>query len=139
MTGELSEWFMEHAWKACVSERVPWVRIPHSPQKIKNMETIYTRFSRRETSFENTLLLLQELMNERLLPGYRRIWVQASNAGRTRFCFTIFPETGQYTMRFYDSGSFRQFRTDSNLDSEIELIESFITLMSSTTLNEIIR
>jgi hypothetical protein len=26
---------MEHAWKACVLERVPRVRIPHSPQKLK--------------------------------------------------------------------------------------------------------
>ncbi len=31
LSGELSEWFMEHAWKACASERVPGVRIPHSP------------------------------------------------------------------------------------------------------------
>ena len=29
--GELSEWLKEHAWKACVPERVPRVRIPHSP------------------------------------------------------------------------------------------------------------
>ncbi len=32
--GELSEWLKEHAWKACVPERVPRVRIPHSPQKV---------------------------------------------------------------------------------------------------------
>ncbi len=32
LTGELSEWFNEHAWKACVRENVPRVRIPHSPQ-----------------------------------------------------------------------------------------------------------
>jgi hypothetical protein len=29
--GEMSEWFKEHAWKACVLERVPRVRIPLSP------------------------------------------------------------------------------------------------------------
>lgn len=102
------------------------------------MEAIYTRFSRRETSFENTLLLLQELLNERLLPEYRRIWVQASNSGRTRFCFTIFPNSGQYDMRFFESGSFRQFRTDGNLNSEMELIESFINTLSSDTLRNYI-
>jgi hypothetical protein len=29
--GEMSEWLKEHAWKACVRETVPWVRIPLSP------------------------------------------------------------------------------------------------------------
>ena len=26
--GEMSEWLKEHAWKACVGETLPWVRIP---------------------------------------------------------------------------------------------------------------
>src|SRR6516164_9842410 len=29
--GEMSEWFKEHAWKACVGVTPPWVRIPLSP------------------------------------------------------------------------------------------------------------
>src|SRR5208282_5341605 len=29
--GEVSEWLKEHAWKACLLERVTWVRIPPSP------------------------------------------------------------------------------------------------------------
>src|SRR5580704_1421927 len=29
--GEVSERFKEHAWKACVGETLPWVRIPPSP------------------------------------------------------------------------------------------------------------
>ena len=29
--GEVSERFKEHAWKACVGETQPWVRIPPSP------------------------------------------------------------------------------------------------------------
>jgi hypothetical protein len=102
------------------------------------MESIYTRFSRRETSFENTLALLQELLNERLLPEYRRIWVQASNSGRVRFCFTIFPNSGQYTMRFFDVGSLRQFRSDGILDDEIELIERLISNLSEGVLKEYI-
>ena len=27
----MSEWFKEHAWKACVGGTLPWVRIPLSP------------------------------------------------------------------------------------------------------------
>lgn len=30
-SGEMAEWFKAHAWKACVLERVPRVRIPVSP------------------------------------------------------------------------------------------------------------
>lgn len=102
------------------------------------MEAIYEYYSRRGTSFENTLALLQELLNERLSPNYRRIWVQASNSGRTRFCFTVFPERGEYIMRFFDSGSFRQFRTDGDISVESELIERFIGDLSENVLNEII-
>ena len=128
---------MEHAWKACVLERVPRVRIPHSPQKYKIMEAIYSYYTRRETSIETTLMLLQDLLTERLTPEWRKIWVNASNSGRTRFCFTIFNHH-DYTMRFLDAGSFRQFRTDGNLDEEIELIERFITSLSEGILNDVI-
>src|SRR5215212_5296616 len=31
LNGELSEWLKEHAWKACVGETLPRVRIPLSP------------------------------------------------------------------------------------------------------------
>ena len=30
--GEMAEWSKAHAWKACVRETGPWVRIPLSPQ-----------------------------------------------------------------------------------------------------------
>lgn len=29
--GKVSEWFKVHAWKACVPEKVPGVRIPPFP------------------------------------------------------------------------------------------------------------
>ena len=32
--GEVSERLKEHAWKACVLETVPWVRIPPSPVRL---------------------------------------------------------------------------------------------------------
>ena len=102
------------------------------------MEEIYSYYTRRETSIETTLMLLQDLLMERLSPDYKRIWVQASNSGRTRFCFTIFPHRGQYIMRFLDAGSFRQFRTDGNLDEEIEIIQRFIESLSEGILNDII-
>lgn len=101
------------------------------------MEAIYSYYTRRETSIETTLMLLQDLLMERLLPDYRKIWVNASNSGRTRFCFTLFTQN-DYRMRFLDAGSFRQFRTDGNLDEEIELIERFITSLSEGTLNGVI-
>lgn len=102
------------------------------------METTYSYYARRGTSFETTLALLQELLNERLLPDFKRIWVQGSNSGRTRFCFTIFPIRGEYTMRFLDAGSFRQFRTDGNLEEEMAIIERFIDSLSEGTLDGII-
>ncbi len=82
-------------------------------------------------------MLLQDLLMERLSPDYRKIWVNASNSGRTRFCFTIFSNT-DYTMRFLDAGSFRQFRTDGNLDDEMEIIERFIDTLSEGVLNGVI-
>ena len=102
------------------------------------MESIYSYHARRGTSFETTLMLLQDLLMERLSPEWRRIWVQASNSGRTKFCFTIFPSRGEYTMRFLDVGSFRQFRTDGNLDEEMEIIERFIDSLSEGILNDVI-
>ena len=32
--GKVSEWLKEHAWKACVRESVPWVRIPPFPFQV---------------------------------------------------------------------------------------------------------
>ena len=101
------------------------------------MEAIYSYYARRGTSFEMTLSLLQDLLMERLTPDYRKIWVHASNSGRTRFCFTLFTQN-DYRMIFLDAGSFRQFRSDGNLEEEMELIEIFIDTLSENVLNGII-
>src|SRR3954469_1554585 len=37
LNGEMSEWLKEHAWKACVGETLPWVRIPLSPPSIQRI------------------------------------------------------------------------------------------------------
>jgi len=97
------------------------------------MESIYLRYSRRESSFGNTLSLIQDLLSERLRPEFRRIWVHGSNSGRTRLCFTIFHDSG-YTMRFYESGSLRQFRGDGNLEEESRMIESLVSTLQRTIL-----
>src|ERR1700722_3739366 len=34
--GEMAEWLKAHAWKACLLERVTWVRIPLSPPLPQN-------------------------------------------------------------------------------------------------------
>jgi hypothetical protein len=101
------------------------------------MEAIYERYRRRETSFEMTLLLLQDLLNERLRPEFRRIWVQGSNSGRSRLCFTIFTNSG-YDMRFIEVGSLRQFRSDGNLPEEIVYIERLLESFRTGVLLELI-
>jgi hypothetical protein len=90
------------------------------------METIYQTYRRRETSFEMTLSLLQELLNMRLRSEYRRIWVQGSNSGRSRLLFTIFTNNG-YELRCFEVGSLRQFRNDGNILEEIQNIENLIS------------
>ena len=37
-SGEVSERFKEHAWKACVGETQPWVQIPPSPPNFQEYE-----------------------------------------------------------------------------------------------------
>src|SRR3954469_5821893 len=38
LNGEMSEWLKEHAWKACVGETLPRVRIPLSPPSISSAD-----------------------------------------------------------------------------------------------------
>jgi hypothetical protein len=61
------------------------------------MESIYSRYTRRETSFEMTLSLLQELLESRIRPEFRSITLQGSNSGRARLCFILFDRSG-YSM-----------------------------------------
>ena len=80
------------------------------------------------TNFERTLRILQERLNERLAPGYRRIWVQGSNRpSGTSLVFTIFPTGhGQYTMKFLEIKNFRNYRPDGNLEEEMSIINRHI-------------
>ena len=38
--GEMAEWLKAHAWKACVRETVPWVRIPLSPPACPRLDVL---------------------------------------------------------------------------------------------------
>ena len=72
-----------------------------------------------------TLSLLQDLLNTRLRPDFRRIWVNGTNNGRSRLCFTIFNSYG-YEMIFTEIGSLRQFRSDGDFDYEVNQLERLI-------------
>jgi len=99
-------------------------------------------------SFETTLRLLQELISERLNPDFRRIVVQASNAGRVGFCFTIFftrdrlNEIGgfnqRYEMRFQEVKNFRNWRPDGELGNEVVQIENLIQTLRNGCLSGVI-
>ena len=39
----MAEWLKAHAWKACVRETVPWVRIPLSPPAAQKIPVIVLR------------------------------------------------------------------------------------------------
>ena len=95
-------------------------------------ERIYSRYG---TSFTNTLSLISDQINLELVPGVERIWVQGCNSGRSRLCFTVFTNTG-YVMHFLEVRSFRQFRSDGNLEEEIVLMEKFINTLRNGILRE---
>src|SRR5437763_3862324 len=42
LAGEMAEWLKAHAWKACLLERVTWVRIPLSPPCFQCIRGGYT-------------------------------------------------------------------------------------------------
>src|SRR5216683_8215992 len=54
----MAEWLKAHAWKACVRETVPWVRIPLSPPDIIE---IYSKYSFL-------------MVDPRIASGRNRVW-----------------------------------------------------------------
>jgi len=91
------------------------------------METIYSRYRTGNPSFGTTLNLLQDLLTARLLPGFRRIWVQGSNSGKVTLLFTIFEEGHvPYRMEFVNFKNFRQYRPDGDIDNEIRLMTEIV-------------
>jgi hypothetical protein len=98
------------------------------------METIYSRYRTGNPSFEGTLSLMQDLISTRLLPGFRRVWIQGSNSGKAKIVFTIFENGKDYRMEFLNFSNFRQYRPvpvgDENItkfETEVRLMEEIIS------------
>lgn len=103
------------------------------------MEHIYSRYTTGNPSFEGTLRLIHDLIESRLAPGIRRVWVQGSNSGRTNLVFTIFEDGRDYRMEFLTINGFRQFRPSAeDRENEIRLMNEFIERLRKTTLNGVI-
>ena len=109
---------------------------------------IYSHFTGSSISFETTLRLLQTLLSERLNSDYRSIRVEASNAGRVKFCFTVFYTTNRlnerggfyenYGMRFQEVKNFRNFRPDGELGHEVAQMENLIETLRNGCLSGVI-
>jgi hypothetical protein len=109
---------------------------------------IYNRYRIGRTSLPLTTSLIQDLINERLNPEYRKIRVEASNSGRVTLMFTIFltenrfNEIGKfyysYEMSFQDLKNFRNWRPDGELGFEVAQIENLIEYLRVGTLSGII-
>jgi hypothetical protein len=77
--------------------------------------------------------LLQSTLSTRLLPGYKKIWVQGCNRpSNVTLIFTIFPEVGNYQMKFLDIRNFRQFKQEGNQDEEMTLLQRHISSFEPT-------
>ena len=107
------------------------------------METIYSRYRTGTPSFEGTLLLMRELIESRLRPGIRRVWVQGSNAGRANLIFTIFEDGRDYRMVFLPVNGFRQYRPIplsgdiADFERENALMDEFIERLRTTILSDV--
>jgi hypothetical protein len=109
---------------------------------------VYNRYLNGRPSLSLTTRLVQDLINERLSPEYRKIRVEASNSGKVTFMFTIFltenrfNEIGKfyysYEMSFQDLKNFRNFRPDGELGFEVSQIENLIETFRSGCLSGII-
>src|ERR1700716_3007864 len=73
-SGEMAEWLKAHAWKACVRETVPWVRIPLSPPPIFGARFLHRWMGRKSPvnwgiSIAATVLEIDELRHFSLGDG----------------------------------------------------------------------
>lgn len=62
----MSEWFKEHAWRACIAERLSWVRIPSSPPTLRSFCGNYAGIIMAEDQLEEIKrkINIVELINE---------------------------------------------------------------------------
>ena len=77
--GEMAEWLKAHAWKACVRETVPWVRIPLSPPELPNTQALCEVFGSIRRAFR---VILQVTEKDR--------WDQVARARAKRLMTSFF-------------------------------------------------
>ena len=109
---------------------------------MREIDQIYRRFQRENQSFEVTLRIIEQVLNSRLQPQWRRLMVQASNSGLCRFCIIVFPEGhGRYQMLFHNM-NIRQWRpsnSDNELINEIDNIERIVEELRQRILSDVIK
>src|SRR6187549_3388493 len=75
LNGEMSEWLKEHAWKACVGETLPWVRIPLSPPSTAARREIHSELWWMATSTRQRRIVWRgarrEIVHRDLKPASR--------------------------------------------------------------------
>lgn len=107
----------------------------------------YERYRFGNSSFDMTLQLLEELLNERMISDYRKIVVNGSSRSKS-FCFTVFFTKDRfnpigkfyygYTIRTQEVKNFRNWRPDGDMSFEIVQIENLIELFRNNCLSGII-
>ncbi len=60
IAGEMAEWLKAHAWKACLLERVTWVRIPLSPPRSLDCREFRRYFPKRSANYAHFSRLLRD-------------------------------------------------------------------------------
>lgn len=99
--------------------------------------SIYDRYT-SAPSFDSSLNLLRDILNSRLRPEFRKIWVDGSNAGRVKLLFTIFYGYDNRGISF-DTKVFRNFRGNSeNREAEITMFNLFVENLISECLSDVV-
>lgn len=90
------------------------------------MFKVYSEYKIKESSYINTLKLIQNLLKDRLKPEFSKIWVQGCSESKHRLSFTIWKPTGEYHQRFGEVGEIKNFNPKRNIHDEIKSIENLI-------------
>ena len=99
---------------------------------------IYSRYRTGSPSFGLTLRVMEDLISARLMPEFRRVWVQGSNSGKVNLIFTIFENGKSYRMEFETFKNFRNYKPEGELETEIRLMEELINRLRDGVLTWVI-
>lgn len=102
------------------------------------MLNIYSKYRKKESTYTNTLKLIQELLIGRLNPKYNNIWIQGNSFGKNRLTFTIW-QGDVYITRFATlNRPLEFFNSRKDIKTEVKEIESLINHLKKETLKDII-